>query len=603
MAAKRKAITEAPICMEGRAPKRQGIDDSLVSMATKRKAITEVPTCMNGRPPKRHQSVDDSLIEGFAKLLSQRYLDELPHEVLLNIFENFAEPWVLTDDLADWTVYTLDRESRARQQTLIALTKTCRRFNGPATSILYHCAHLRTYRSVLFFLNSIRFQPHLAGLVKHVSCPHEVLMCTRFAFLGTTGKQDPLMPPGFLHHAPRARLISAAPGVLPAPKYDSYIPTGLHGEALCLILERIPAIRALSIASCSPWHRAYPINPLRLPLAHLTKLSMTIPYQPEVYIASRRDRYPALTWLDPSILGQHRALKQLELISPRGKWVAHLVTVEPGSDPGSGGVEKYVESLTTLKLNCGGPAEWDLLSLRQGVFSPAHLHSLHLAGQGRQCVNSCAAARALSWNLNRFLATTGKGIRTLSLDWENDSHQSGQLGVPGMLTTLPMLTSLTHLSVSMQVLFGCPYFFYPMIERILDDPVAELGRMFPASLRVLRINEFMPRVLFPGRPDKVEDSSVARYSIIMVRFIDTLRLRWLDDRRDRELWYKYFLKLERHPRQADMPSRRMLRWLVGPQRHEDVGREFARVWRIYERNPSCPEAKAWAARRGWDDSD
>ncbi|KAL1859811.1 hypothetical protein Daus18300_009401 [Diaporthe australafricana] len=603
MPTKRKATDDDHICMDGRESKRQH-DDSLQLLDVKRKATTEVPDCMNGRPHKRHQFIDDSLIEGFAKLMSQRYLDELPQEVLLNIFENFAEPWVLTDDLADWRVYTLDRESRARQQALIALTKTCRRFNGPATSILYHCAHLRTYRSVLFFLSSLRFQPHLAELVKQVSCPHEVLMCTAFAFLGTTGRQDPVMPPGLVHHAHRTRLISATPGVLPGPSYDTYIPTGLHGEVLRLMLHRIPALRALSITSCSPWHRSYPNGPRRLPLTHLTKLSMAIPYQPEIYMTTPRARIPILAWLNPSNLGQLRALEQLDLISPRGRWTAHLVTVAaPSPENESGGVEKYVESLTTLKLNGGSSAQWDLMSLRQSVFSPAHLKSLSLVGQGRECVSACAVARAEGWNLNRFLATTGKGIRKLSLDWENDIPQSCLLGPAAMLTTLPMLTNLTHLTISMQVLFQCPHLFCSMVQGILDNPVAEIGRLFPASLRVLRINEFMPKILLRGSPSQIEDASVTKYSLLMARLIDTLRIHWLDARRDRELWYKCFLKLERHPRQGDMAARRMLRWLVYPQRHEDVGKEFARVWRIWERNPNCPQAKAWAARRGWANSD
>lgn len=212
----------------------------------KRRADTDVPTCMNGRPTKRHQIVDDSLIEGFSKLLSQRYLDDLPQEILLNIFQHFAEPWVLTDDLADWEVYTLDRESRIRQQTLISLTKTCRRLNLPATSILYWCAHLPTHRSVLRFLNSIRIQPNLAKLVKQVSCPHEVLMSLTYAFhrpLGDDGSSSTTL----------VRPMSCPIGVprdvdQPLQSYYAYSRINVHRIVLDSILERVPGIRALSAA-------------------------------------------------------------------------------------------------------------------------------------------------------------------------------------------------------------------------------------------------------------------------------------------------------------------------------------------------------------------
>ncbi|KAI3396194.1 hypothetical protein diail_397 [Diaporthe ilicicola] len=566
----------------------------------KRKAITEDLIYMSERPSKRHQNGGNSLVEAFARLFSQHYLDQLPHEILLNIFRHFAEPWVMTDELADWTVYTLDRESRVRQQALIALTKTCRSLNGPATSILYRCAHLRTWRSVTFFVSAFWTQPRLAQLVKQVSCPHEVLMYIPYVFLNTNGSDYPRMPPGHVHHTKHR--LSSAPSGLFGPFRDSYSSTLMHGRTLCRVLDHVPELRALSVASWTPWWTNYPVSPSGRPLEHLTRLSMAVPFQPEAFMRRLRTSYPILSWLSPSTLGQHRALKQLELIHPCGKWIAHLVTVEPSSESMSSGVEKYVESLTTLKHNGGGSAEWDLMSLREGVFSPAHLRSLHFAGQGRKCINDCKSAQAQGWNLNRFLATTGRGVRTLSLDWENDRPQSGHLWPLGMLTSLPMLTTLTHLTVSMQVLFRSPRYFYPQIEAVLDAPVTELQRIFPPSLRVLRINEFMPAVLCPDLPQRAEDASVLRYNISMVRFVDTLRVYWLDLRRDRELWYKYFLKLERHPRQADVPPRRMLRWLVGPLRHEDVGKEFGRVWRIYERNPDCPEAKARAARHGSDSS-
>ncbi|KAK2597716.1 hypothetical protein N8I77_012481 [Diaporthe amygdali] len=545
----------------------------------KRRAITEVPTCMNGLAYKRHQSIDDSLIEGFAKLLSKRYLDDLPQEILLRIFQNFAESWVLTDDLADWEMYTLDRHSRARQQTLIALTKTCRRLNPPATSIMYRCAHLRKYRSVLYFLSSLRLQPTLVSLVKQVSCPHEVLMCLAYAFYSGAENlnRDWGTPTELIRRTSRPVGRSMPRDRQHMRWYDSYFHVAIHRKALNEILKRVPAIRALSIATCSPWQRSYPLSSQSL--KHLEKLSICIPLEPEVDMRLQRSSYSILHWLKPSNLGQHPALKQLELIQPRGKWVAQLVTIKPSSGVESAGVEKYVESLTTFKRNGGGFAQWDLMSLKQSVFSTKYLHTLHYAGQSRTCTGACDRELPDHWNLNRFLATTGQGIRTLSLDWENDCVQYCQLGPTAMLTSLPMLANLTHLTVSMQVLFQRPDTCKLHIEAIMEDPEVALRRLLPASLLVLRISEFMPTVLQSRSGDhRTEEAYVRMYSRKVLHLIDALRIYWLGARADRELWFKYFLKLEQHPRYLNEPSRRILRWIVSHQRHQDVGREFARVW-------------------------
>lgn len=539
----------------------------------KRKADLDVPTCMNGRPNKRQEVIDDSLIEGFAKLLSQRYLDELPQEILLNIFQHFAEPWVLTDELADWGVYKLDRESRIRQQTLIALTKTCRRLNPPATSILFRCAHLSTHRSALLFLSALRIQPRLAQLVKQVSCPQEVLMSVVYAFF---------RPSGNAAVTPIIRRFSPPIGVprptgVPLQSYYSYCRVGIHRKLLDVILRHVSGIRALSVTFYSPWHRGYPISPL--PLENLSKLSIAMHNQPEVYLTDPNGHHPILTWLSRSAFGRYRALEQLELVHPRGKWIAHLVTVEATAESGSKGIEKYVESLKTVGLTGGGLAEWELLSLERDIFSPAYFRSLDYAGQSRRCNGQCSKLQASGWDINRFLSTTGRRITTLKLDWEHEHPQLNQLGPTGTLTSLPMLTNLTHLTVSMQVLFNHQHIFYNELQTILADPDAELARLLPPSLRILRISEFMLGILRPRDPG-AEDRSVARYNALLYSFVEVLRAWWLDAREDRELWFRHCLKLERHPRMASERSRGLLRWLFSPQRPQDVGREFTRVYRM-----------------------
>lgn len=555
----------------------------------KRSADFEVPTCTDDRPAKRHQSIEDGLIDGFSKLLSPTYegrhaekqlppcrLDDLPQELLLNVFQHFAEPWALTDDLADWETYMLDRESRIRQQTLIALTKTCRHLNQPATSILYRCAHLPTIKSLMNFLSSLYLEPNLARLVKQVSCPQDILMTVPYVFQRSTnnGVTVPLSAP--LFQPGRLRIGHFLPMESNSGPTNTYHSPYVHEDVLNSVLERIPHIRALSITCCSPWHKDYPLSLPRL--KHLSKLSIATNYQPEIDTPNVAD-HPMLTWLNKSNLAQYPALKQLELVNPCGKWIANLVTVDAAHGSGLYGTEKYVSSLETGWRNGGGTAEWDLLSLERDIFSSAHLHTLDYTGQSRRCSGGCGKVQTSGWDLNLFLATKGRGIRTLSLDWEHEHTQLGQLGPTGMLTSLPLLTNLTHLTVSMQILFQQHRNFFNQLQTIFDDPSAELARMLPASLRVLRISENLPGVLTP-RDQNLEDHNVQNYNCLLFRFMDLLRAYWLDARDDRELWFRHCLELERHPRMANEPSRGMLRWLVSCQRQQDVGKEFARVFRM-----------------------
>lgn len=555
----------------------------------KRKADFEVPASTDDRPAKRHQSIEDGLIDGFSKLLSPPCerrpaekqlppcrLADLPQELLLNVFGHFAEPWVLTDDLADWEMYTLNRESRIRQQTLIALTKTCRHLNQPATSILYRCAHLPTIKSLMNFLSSLYLEPNLRGLVKQVSCPQDVLMTVAYVFQRSTNYELPVSLNARLIRPGGLRIGHFLPIEGDSGPSNTYYHPYVHDYVLYSVLECIPHIRALSITCCSPWHISYLFDPLQS--KHLSKLSIATNYPPEIDTPNVAD-HPMLTWLDKSILGLFPALKLLELVHPRGKWIANLVTVDTANGSGLHGTKKYVSSLETRWRNGGGTAEWDLLSLERDIFSSAHLHTLDYTGQSRQCSGACHKVQASGWNLNLFLATTGRRVRTLSLDWEHEHMQLGPLGPTAMLTSLPMLTNLTHLTVSMQLLFQKHSIFYHQLNTIFEDPGAELVRMLPATLCVLRISEYLPGVLRP-RDQNLEDCSVEHYNGLLLSFVELLRAYWLDACDDRELWFRHCLELERHPRMADERSRRMLRWLVSCQRHQDVGKEFARVFRM-----------------------
>jgi hypothetical protein len=559
-------------------PLKDKIGSATWAYTAKRKADSEVPTYTDGRPTKRHHT-PDSLIAGFVKLFSPCRLDDLPQEILLGIFQYFAEPWVLTDDLPDWDTYALDRESRIRHKTLIALTTTCRWLNQPATSILYRCAHLPTAKSLVSFLGSLYVQPSLTELVKQVSCPQDVLMTVTYAFQRSTSEDVPVELSSRLLWPGRPKIGYFCPRGGNSLSSPTNSRSHVRGYALYSVLERIPGIRALSMTCCSPWYLSFPVSPF--PLEHLSKLSIAMSYQPglETRSPSVADDL-TLRWLTKSNLGRYRALKQLELVHLRGKWIANLVTVDATDGSGLHGTEKYVSSLTTRWRDGGGTSEWDLLSLGQDIFSPAHLHTLDYAGQSRRCSGACSKTQASGWDLNRFLATTGRRIKTLSLDWEHEHAQLGQLGPAGLLTSLPMLTNLTHLTVSMQLLFQRHRIFYNQLLTILEDAGAEFARMLPASLRVLRISEFMLDVLRP-RDQNTEDRNVRVYNNHLWRFMQLLRAYWLDARGDRELWFRHCLELERHPRMADERSRCLLRWLFSPQWHqEDIGREFVRVYRM-----------------------
>lgn len=543
----------------------------------KRKAPADDPTWVDSCPTIRHQKPDDCLIDGFAKVLSPRHLVDLPQEILLNIIEHFAEPWALTNDLADWEVYKLDRESRARQKTLIALTKTCRRLNESATSTLYRCAHIPTAKSLLSFVSSLYIQKSLAKLVKQVSCPQDVLMTVAHAFYSYPRFKGGGVPSTVLVQHISDRIGRSRPSNEPSQFYNSYCNDHVHCGVLSHISKLIPGIRALSISCVCPWHIAYPISPL--PLEHLAKLSIATLFQPEDYMGSPNLTTGSLTWLNKSTLGQYPALQQLELVHPRGKWIAHLVTDKTTTESGSERIEKSVESLTTLRRYGGGFAIWELLSLEQDIFSPAHLRTLDYAGPSRRFNGERYTIQQSGWDLNRFFRTRGRGITTLSLDWEHDHKQLGHLGQTGRLTSLPLLTNLTHLTVSMQLLFDNRANFYRQLLAILADQEAELPQRLPPSLRVLRISDFMLGVLVPDDPGS-EDRSIESYNRQVFNFVQVLRACWLDARGDRELWFRHCLRLERHPRMANEEARCKLRYLMGAQRHQDVGKEFAPVIRM-----------------------
>lgn len=133
--------------------------------------------------PAKHQDSMLSLVRAFERLsIKQTTISDLPQETLLNMVEQLAEPWTLTDDLADWNIYKLDQDSRERHRALTNLSTTSRSLAAAATTVLYHCVHLSTAKSVRCFLRTLQMRPDLIPLVKHISCSHEVFMRHSYIF-------------------------------------------------------------------------------------------------------------------------------------------------------------------------------------------------------------------------------------------------------------------------------------------------------------------------------------------------------------------------------------------------------------------------------------
>lgn len=503
--------------------------------------------------PQNHQDAMSKLVEAFEKLrisnvalnnsshnIGRTTLDNLPQEILLNITKKFAEPWVMTNDLADWTVYSLDRESRERQRTLVSLCKTSRLLSATATTVLYHCAHLATTKSVRFFLHTLRTRPGLANLVKQVSCPHQVLMRLAYLFSHDTFDHDigRLLSGGWVNERSMGLILDEG--------------NIIRYHDLVEILHYIPRVRTLSV----PQSELGLVSNLwggYLWLEYLTKLSISLHFQPSSRLGEN-DPYRVLSWLHPvTIATTCPALQYMELISPFRIWKAEFTDVSSEMPikkeyfylPG-----KYIVSLSSISLGGGGGVQWDLMTLQQPVFHPSCCHTLHFDGPNSKNKQRLFIAQQRQWNLNHFLNTRGQGIRVLNLDWDTECclfDTVDLFGPVGWITTLKGLTNLTHLTISLQVLFFRLPFFAREVDQMGQDPATEINRLFPSSLKVLRIDEWMPNLFWPAEsPQTIHAAKVTTFSTAVGFFMTWLRRYWLHNRRDRELWFKRYGQLDEY---------------------------------------------------------
>lgn len=544
---------------------------------------------------QKHEDDISKLVQAFAKLhisstalnepahsIHKANLNDLPQEILLNIVQHFAEPWALADELADWTIYNLGHESRERQRTLLSLCKTSRSLCAAATTTLYYCVHLRTTKSVRYFLRALRMRNDLSFLVKQISCPHPVLMRLAYIFA----------PDAFDHDT--IRLLSG--GWINERSKRLWLDNGniIGYQDLFEILFYIPHVRTLSVPRSELGLITGPWGGGLVRLEHLTKLSISLHVQPSSRL-SQSDPHRVLRWLNPvTIAATCPALEYLQLLSPYGKWQAEFTDASlktTGRKSTSHLAGKYIKLLSTISN--GGCVQWDLMTLKEPVFHPSWFHTLHFAGPNPKNVQRLQFAQQAGWNLNTFLHTKGEGIRVLTLDWDTESTPADRImlfGLAGRITTLKGLTNLTHLTVSLQVLYPFPTtFFREMSTQMALHAESEINRLFPSSLKVLRIDEYMPAIL--GPPNRSQTINETRFSLFTTSvriFISMLRHHWLCDRGDRELWFRRYRTLDEYdesPRQGSGRPRRVRREFLdhclSPQDRQSR-RGFMRVSRSHD---------------------
>lgn len=548
------------------------------------------------------------LLDSFGELrLHIPPIETLPQELLLQVFEQLVHPSLVTAGFPDKQVihyskidgYLEDDEpGRSSRRNVVDrmpvdrtdLRNVClvsRKFKMAATTILYRCAHLTTSKSPGRFLLTLTTHPDLQPLVKHVSVPWYIGTITdRFDFAFSHDKTNWKF---WMEHDPLPDGLEA--------EFFAECGGYVGGGLLRLTMPLVPNLRTLVIPQTNLLDGPFTKD---LVLPYLTMLRITL-MAPSEAIFSRYGFHHAvrtITWLSPDDIGHHfPALQRLEICSPNGRWEADLVSEEVETAEGRS-LWKYVESLKTTTTSQVAPADWDLMSLKRPIFHPSRFHALEFDGPGDSCqMVFNHVAKIANWNFNRFLVEKGGGLHTLSLDWElhdnvdddhtNDKHPDEvYFGSEERLTNLDKLANLTHLTVSLQALFGDSDTFEDWVDHAKARPDTELAKLLPPSLRTLRIAEYIPGAYeaawYPTGEDEMDERQVEHWacwhSYTVYRFLHTLRAFWLLRDKRRELWFRRYDALDRL---ASRYTRRMgrdrLSWILDNTAESDKG--FKRVLR------------------------
>ncbi|KAK7705811.1 hypothetical protein SLS64_007759 [Diaporthe eres] len=548
-------------------------------------------------------------------------IETLPQELLLQVFEQLVHPSLVTAGFPDKHVMHYsdinryqyledskpdrygpskvdDRMLPIDRKDLRNVCLVSRKFKMAATTLLYRCACLATAKSPGSFLLTLTAHPDLQTLVRHISVPRYINFFTDrfdFAFSHDTtnwgfGNQD--YP---IHDE------------LEVADCGEYVGGGL----LRLTMPLVPNLRTLIIPQNNLLDGPF-TQDLVLPYLTMLRITLMTPNEATFFSYDFSHAVRTITWLSPDFIGHHfPALQRLEICSPNGRWEADLVSEEVERAEGRC-LWKYVESLRTKTTCPWASADWDLMSLVRPIFHPSKFHTLEFDGPGESCeVVFGRVADIANWNFNRFFTEKGDGLRTLSLDWElrdvvDDrppvkNHEEIYFGNMRCLTTLHKLSNLTHLTVSLQALFGIAGKFQDWVDNTKASPDTELARLFPPSLRTLRIAEYTRGVYEPSwcqSGDEHEEEYVGdwvgSHSSAVYRFLQALRAFWLLRDERRELWFRRYAALDQFASENGRPmGRYRLTWILDDTTESDGG--FERVLRP-------PEDMVWVPE-GDDDGD
>lgn len=487
-------------------------------------------------------------------------IETLPQELLLQVFGHLVHPSLVTagfperqaihrrddfhlnDDEPDSNGYVgVVKRGDLRNVCLVS-----RKFNMAATTLLYRCAQLATSKSPKSFMLTLSAHPDLQPLVRHISVP---------TYRGRIGKRFDF---AFSHDTDN---WTGSPEDWPPENAVQFAECGEYfgGDLLRLMIPLVPNLRTLVIPQTNLLDGPFTKD---LVLRNLATLRITLMVQNEemFYTYGPSHAVRTTTWLTPGFIGQRfPALQRLEISTPNSRWEANLISEEVDAAEG-GSRLKYAESLKTTKMVPWIPADWDIMSLKRPIFHPSKLSTLELDGPSGKCDWAFEFAVGADWNLNRFFAEKGNGLRTLSLDWElhdDDGDldepylQEIYFGAEWRLTTLDKLTNLTHLTISLQVLFGCANMFWDWVDEMKASPDTELAKLLPPTLRTLRMAEYIPGVseeawdsLDEDEEDEESYGVIRHHSRRVYRFLQALRAWWLLREEGRELWFRRDVNLD-----------------------------------------------------------
>lgn len=568
------------------------------------------------RPTKRPSTCTSGILNSSDEsFLGVSPVETLPQEVLLQVFEHLVDPSLITAGFpdkkvnhysdADNELYFADRKPICRKD-LRNVCLVSRKFKLAATTLLYRCTHLAIAKAPDNLVSSLQAHQELQSLVKHISVPtYQGVLTYRYDFT-------------FLHDTINWLCYDTDAGVpVPPPLKDEfYAEFGkpYAGSLLRRMLELVPQLRTLVIPQFNFYGGPYTKD---MVLFNLTMLRITLmtPNEVTFYTEGTRFSISTLRWLHPAVLHERfPSLRRLEVYTPNGKWEADLVTEKPVNGPPA----KFVESLTTTALRHEAPAEWDMMSLYSPIFNSSKFHTLKFAGPGLDCRWVTSFPYHMEWNLNRFLSGKGAGLRTLSLDWEchntdedihsNRTPQEVYFGPTAAIINLHELSSLTHLTISLQALFGDSGTFDEWAEAMEDDMEAEITKLLPPSLRTLRIAEYAPGVheagwilLGMGNDEAADaDGEDIRMTCLYVQnFLKALRFHWLLHAEGRELWFRRYALLDRLAAETGRGMGRAgLEWILDGTSKGDDG--FERVTRPAQDMTWKPWEDLLEEDVGWD---